>query len=82
METKLIVTYVVCDDVIKNLGIKDDFQARMTTAEVMTTAIIAAAEYFGNFERARVALKNNGAIPDMYPSCDLQRSQNIKFQLT
>ena len=48
METKLIVTYVVCDDVIKSLGIKDDFQARMTTAEVMTTAIIAAAEYFGN----------------------------------
>ena len=82
METKLIVTYVVCDDVIKNLGIKDDFQARMTTAEVMTTAIIAAAEYFGNFERARVALKNNGAIPDMLSKSQLNRRlHNVKKEL-
>jgi len=45
METKFIVTYVVCDDVIKSLRIKDDSQARMNIAEVITTAIIAAAEY-------------------------------------
>lgn len=82
METKLIVTYVVCDDVIKNLGIKDDSQARMTTAEVMTTAIIAAAEYFGNFERARVALKSNGAIPDMLSKSQLSRRlHSVKKEL-
>jgi len=41
METKAIVTYVVCDDTIKNLRIvDDDKQANMSTAEVMTTAII------------------------------------------
>jgi len=38
METKFIVTYVVCDDVIKSLRIKDDSQARMNIAEVITTA--------------------------------------------
>lgn len=82
METKLIVTYVVCDDVIKSLGIKDDFQTRMTTAEVMTTAIIATAEYFGNFEKARVALKNNGAIPDMLSKSQLNRRlHSIKKEL-
>ena len=73
METKLIVTYVVCDDVVKNLGIKEDIQAKMNTAEIMTTAITAAAEYSGNFEKARAALKNNGAIPDMLSKSQFNR---------
>lgn len=73
METKLIVTYVVCDDVIKSLGIKEDVQVKMNTAEVMTTAIIAAAEYSGNFEKARAALKENGAIPDMLSKSQFNR---------
>ena len=63
----------MCDDVVKNLKIKEDVQAKMTTAEVMTTAIIAAAQYFGNFERARIALKNSGAIPDMLSKSQLNR---------
>jgi len=73
METELIVTYVVCDDVVKNLKTREDVQAKMNTAEVMTTAIIAAAQYFGNFERARISLKNNGAIPDMLSKSQLNR---------
>ena len=73
METKLIVTYVVCDDVLKNLGIKEDVQAKMTTAEVMTTAIVAAAEYSGNFEKARHTLKSNRAIPDMLSKSQFNR---------
>ena len=82
METKLIVTYVVCDDVIKSLGIKDDSQAKMNTAEVMTTAIIAAAEYSGNFEKARTTLKNNGAIPDMLSKSQFNRRlHGIKKEL-
>jgi len=82
METKLIVTYVVCDDVVKNLGIKEDVQVKMNTAEIMTTAITAAAEYCGNFEKARVALKNNGAIPDMLSKSQFNRRlHRIKKEL-
>ena len=73
METKLIVTYVVCDDVVKNLGIKDDIQTKMNTAEVMTTAIVAAEQYSGNFEKARIALKNSGDIPDMLSKSQFNR---------
>ena len=65
METKLIVTYVVCDDVVKKMKIKEDKQIKMTMAEIMTTAIVAAEQYSGNFERARFWLKANGAITDM-----------------
>ncbi len=54
MEAKAIVTYVVCDDTIKNLKLQDDTQSRISTAEVMTTAIISAIQYSGNIEKARI----------------------------
>ena len=79
METKLIVTYVVCDDVVKKLEIKDDIQARMSIAEVMTTAIFAAREYSDNIEKARIALKRSGDIPSMLSKSQLNRRlHNIK----
>ena len=37
----------------------------MTDAEVMTTAILAALRYGGNFELARHALQEEGYIPLM-----------------
>lgn len=73
METKLIVTYVVCDDVVKNLEIKENVQTKMTVAEIMTTAIVAAAQYSGNMEKARRALKASGDIPDMLSKSQLNR---------
>ena len=65
METKAIVTYVICDDTIKDLGIVDDVQSIMSTAEVMTTAIISAIQYSGNIEKTRQALKSERYIPNM-----------------
>jgi len=73
METKLIVTYVVCDDVVKKMEIKEDKQTKMTMAEIMTTAIVAAEQYSGNFEKARFWLKGSGAIPDMLSKSQFNR---------
>ena len=33
---KAVIVYVVCDEVLKMLGIQDDSQSAMTHAEVMT----------------------------------------------
>ena len=73
METKAIVTYVTCDDVIKNLAIKEDSQVQMTMAEVMTTAIISTIQYSGNLEKARRALKKDTYIPNMLSKSQLNR---------
>ena len=73
METKIIVTYVVCDDVVKSLKIKEDPQTKMNIAEVMTTAIISALQYSGNLEKARKELKVNGYITDMLSKSHLNR---------
>ena len=73
MEAEAIVTYVVCDDTIKNLKIKDDKQVKMSMAEVMTTAIISAIQYSGNLEKARKALKSSRYIPNMLSKSQLNR---------
>ena len=76
METKVIVAYVVCDDTIENLKIHDDTQAKMSTAEVMTTAIISAIQYSGNIEKARKSLKSDRYIPNMLSKSQLCRRLN------
>lgn len=73
MENEIIVTYVVCDDVVKSLNIKEDIQTKMNLAEVMTTAIMSAFQYFGNLEKTRKALKLHGFIPDMLSKSQLNR---------
>lgn len=73
MEAEAIVAYVVCDDTIKFLGIKENIQTKMNLAEVMTTAIISAIEYSGNFEKARRALKSTAYIPKMLSKSQLNR---------
>lgn len=73
METKAIIAYVICDDTIKDLKIKQDIQSRMNDAEVMVTGIIGAIEYSGNLEKASRSLKAGGYIPNMLSRSQLNR---------
>ena len=73
MEATAIVTYVVCDDVVKSLKIREDKQCKMSLAEVMTTAIVAAIEFSGNIEKARRALHSRFYIPNMLSKSQLNR---------
>jgi len=73
MEAEAIVAYVVCDDTIKFLGIKEDKQSKMSMTEVMTTAIVSASQYSGNLEKARRALKSARYIPNMLSKSQLNR---------
>lgn len=63
MDDRIIAIYCLCDDCLKALHHYEDAQAQMTDAEVMTTAIVAAVFYRGNFESARKYLQENKFIP-------------------
>lgn len=65
MLLQIITIYCLCDEYLKASGYKDDLQAQMTTAEVMTTALIAVWYFSGNQEMARVFLQEHGYIPKM-----------------
>jgi hypothetical protein len=65
MDNQIVAVFCLCDDVLKALHHYEDSQRQMTDAEVMTTALVAALHFRGNFELARQFLQESGAIPNM-----------------
>ena len=65
MHEKIITLYCVCADFLTAFGHHEDVQSRVSTAEVMTTALVAAALFHGNQERSRLFLREYGYIPRM-----------------
>ena len=73
MDDQILAIYCLCDDVVKALHPYEDPQRQMTDAEVMTTAIVAARFFGGNFERARELLASPRYIPNMLSKSRLCR---------
>jgi hypothetical protein len=65
VDGQITAIYSLCDDVLKTLHHSEDPQCRMSDAEVMTTAIVAAVYFGGNLERARGLLAQPTYIPRM-----------------
>jgi hypothetical protein len=65
--------YCICFDLIKTLGIQDDSQCKMNSAEVMTVAIVGALFFGGNFSQARRMLKSHNYISNMLSESRLNR---------
>ena len=62
MDDTIITTYYLCDEFLKAIGHRDNPQVRLSTAEVMTTALVAAAFFSGNLEASRSFLDEYGYI--------------------
>ena len=73
MNYKIIAIYCTCDDILKELGVKDDPQVKMTTAELMTLSIAAALLFFGNHERARLILGSQKYFRSILSKSQLNR---------
>lgn len=73
MQTEITTIYVVCDDFLKAMNHRDDPQAGLTTAEVMTTALVSARFFKNCLEHARVFLKEAGYMPNMLSQSRLNR---------
>lgn len=58
----IVATYVVLDDSLKALGHRDDGRAQITSAEVLTVAVLAARYFQNHHERALSVLQQIGAI--------------------
>lgn len=73
MDTQIIAVFCLCDDLLTALHHSEDRQCRMSDAEVLTTALVAALFFRGNCEPARYLLKEQGYIPDMLSRSRLNR---------
>ena len=65
MELTIVAVYTIFDDLLISHGHHSNPQAKMSDAEVMTAAIVAAAYFGGNHQRACAMLKLLGYIPNM-----------------
>ena len=62
MEDTIITTYYLCEEFLKAVGHRDDPQVRLSTAEVMTSPLVACAFFSGNLEASRSSLYEYGYI--------------------
>ena len=65
MEDTIVTIYCLCDDFLKATHHRDDPQVRLSSAEVMTVPLVAAALFSGNVEKARSFLAEYGYMPVM-----------------
>jgi len=73
MQEQIITIYCLCDDFLSAYGHRDDVQARMSTAEVMTTALVAAWFFDGHQALACQFLSEHGYIPNMLSASRFNR---------
>jgi hypothetical protein len=62
MDHTIITTYYLCDEFLKAIGHHHDQQVRLSTAEVMSVALVAATFFGGNVEASRSFLDEYGYI--------------------
>ncbi len=73
MDDTITTIYCVCEELLKAMGLRDDPQAQMTTAEVMTVALVASAFFGGNVEKSRLFLSEHGYMERMLSKSRLNR---------
>lgn len=81
MDEQIIAIFCLCDDMLKALHHREDPQCQMSDAEVMTTAIVAALHFRGNFEAARQWMHAVGYIPRMLSKSRFNRRLHRIFDL-
>ena len=57
MDLTIVAVYTMCDDLLISLKHQDHPLSKMSDAEVMTTALVAARYFAGNQQTARAVLK-------------------------
>ena len=54
MHEKVIAIFCICDEITKSFGLYSDAQSKMTTAEIMSFALISAMYYQGDYRTTRL----------------------------
>jgi Transposase DDE domain len=81
VDDQIVAIYCLCDDVLKTLHHPEDPQRSMSDAELMTTAIVAARYFGGNWESARQLLATPHYIPQMLGKSRFNRRRHAIQEL-
>ena len=81
MPEKIITLYCFFDELLKALGHRDDKQAQVSTAEIMTIAAVAAEFFTGNQQKALDFLIGHGYVKPLSKSRFNRRLHRIPESL-
>ena len=59
MIDQIVVVYCFCDEITKAVNFKDNPQCQMSSAEVMTFAVISAMHFGGDYRKTRLFAKHH-----------------------
>jgi hypothetical protein len=79
MVNEIIAIYALADDLLKVLGHKEDSRVKMSDAEVITSALVAAKFFGGNHTNACNYLLDHGLIPTMLSKSRFSRRWHRLF---
>jgi DDE family transposase len=65
MVNAIVTVFCICDDYLKTIGYEDDKQATMSTAEILTTAIIGTMFFGGNYAKSRWFIGSHKYVRNM-----------------
>jgi hypothetical protein len=65
MVEEIITIFCICDDYLKAIEHKDDKQSLMSTSEILTTAVVAAKFFGGNYQKSREFLSEHNYVDYM-----------------
>lgn len=73
MNHTITTIYYLLDEFLKAIHHRDDPQVRLSTAEVMTIPLVAAAFFGANLDKTRLFLQEYGYMPKMISKSHLNR---------
>jgi len=76
MVEEIITIFCLSDEYLKAINFKDNYQAQMSTSELLTTAIVAAKFFGGNYKRSRTFLSEHFYIKRMLSESRFVRRLN------
>lgn len=77
MDTQIVVVFCLVDDMLKGFHHQEEQQCVMGDAEVMSTAIIAALYFGGNYTQSCKLLQSQGYIPRMLSKSRFSRRLHL-----
>ncbi len=73
METFIVTTFCIISDYLKFIKFRDDVQAQMSTAEIITATVVAGRFFGGHHWNTQLFLKEHGYMPNMLSKSQFNR---------
>lgn len=73
MNEQAIAIFCICDEIVKSFHLLDDPQHKMTTAEIMTFALISALHYHADYRTTRLVCMSFRYFPNILSHSRLVR---------